>query len=175
MHQKPHRSFDICYRKSAPGGDPGRVALGAGANNSTPPRAASLGTFLAGQESTAAGRHRKYRCAVRLHAERLSVYNWLSAGLLAGFLRRVSFLFRQERHERTDIGEALCVLLPQSKPPSPMYPTRPHRKGMLIRFQIFKQALRIDCRICVISFFRLPGQGLFRQSVFSCILVFGFV
>ena len=49
---------------------------------------------------------------------RLLVYNWLSAGLLAGFLRRVSFLFRQERHERTDIGEALCVLLPQSKPPS---------------------------------------------------------
>ena len=59
---------------------------------------------------------------------RLSVYNWFSAGLSAGFLRRVSFLFRQERHERTDIGEALCVLLPQSKPPSPMYPTRPHRR-----------------------------------------------
>ena len=80
---------------------------------------------------------------------RLLVYNWLSAGLLAGFLRRVSFLFRQERHERTDIGEALCVLLPQSKPPSPMNPTRPHRKEMLIRFQIFKQALRIDCHASV--------------------------
>ena len=25
------------------------------------------------------------------------------------------------------IGAALCVLLPQSKPPAPMYPTRPHR------------------------------------------------
>ena len=113
LHPKPHRNFDICYRKSAPGGDLGRVALGAGANNSTPPRAASLGTFLAGQESTAAGRHRKYRCAVRLHTERKSKI----IGLQLAFCRIVSWVppegvflvsarkTRKNRHR----GGAVCL------------------------------------------------------------------
>ena len=59
-------------------------------------------------------------------------------------LRRVSFLFRQERHERTGAGEALTVksidsavivapCCPDFKPPSPANPFRPLRVSYTLR------------------------------------------
>ena len=72
----------------------------------------------------------------------------LVCNLYCRCLRRVSFLFRQERYERTDLGEALRGVLPPPHAPSPKAPSR--------------DALTIDSTM--FQYCKLPYRNIVRTN-----------